>query len=307
METIKGIESFSIDFDNSVTIGNFDGVHIGHSKIIEKVVDLAKVHNLKSVVVTFDPHPLNFFGNEIKLLTDIEKKSEILAEKGVDFHIVMNFNRELMSMDPEVFVREIVVKKLRAKYLVVGYDYRFGSRRKGDFELLKLFSVKYGYTPFKFEKVVINDITVSSSNIRKLLQDGDLKLANKMLGRFYSIRGVVAKGDGIGRLLSYPTANIKVDDYLIPKNGVYATLIRVDKELYKSVTNVGIRPTIPGKNELRVETFIFDFNGELYDKKVELFFVEYMREEKKFDNFDDLKNRIKIDCIEAKEILEEIQ
>ncbi len=307
MDIIKGIEQFNLDDFTATTIGNFDGVHIGHSRIIEKVVSLAKEHKIRSVVITFDPHPVRFFGQEIQLLTDLDKKNEILEGMGVDYHLVMNFNKELMTMNPEVFVREIIAKKLKTKFLVVGYDYKFGARRKGDFDLLKLLSPKYGYTAFKYDKVVLDGLTVSSSNIRKLLQEGDLKLANKMLGRYYSVVGKVAKGDGIGRLLGYPTANIKINDFLIPKNGIYATFIKIEGVLYQSVTNVGIRPTIPGKNELRIETFIFDFNEDIYDRKVELFFVEYIREEKKFDNFEDLKKRISEDCIEAKKILGNVE
>lgn len=303
MDIIKGIERFNLDYFTATTIGNFDGVHIGHSRIIEKVVSLSKEYNLRSVVITFDPHPVRFFGQEIQLLTDLEKKNEILGEMGVDYHLIMDFNKDLMTMDPEVFVREILTKKLKTRFLVVGYDYKFGARRKGDFELLKLLSTKYGYTAFKYDKVVIDGLTVSSSNIRRLLQEGNLKLSNKMLGRFYSVVGKVAKGDGIGRLLGYPTTNIKLKDFLIPKNGIYATFLKVAGIMHKSVTNVGIRPTIPGKNELRVETYIFDFQKDIYDEKVELYFVEYIREEKRFDNFEDLKKQIAEDCIKAKNIL----
>ncbi|MCX8085142.1 MAG: bifunctional riboflavin kinase/FAD synthetase [Calditerrivibrio sp.] len=303
MKLIKGLENFFIDKGSAITIGNFDGVHIGHSEIIKKVVSLARENDLLSIVVTFDPHPVKFFGEEILLLTDLEKKNELLEELGVDCHLVLNFNKELMSMDPEVFVREIIVKRLKAKYVVVGYDYRFGARRKGDFELLKIFSKKYGYEAIKHEKIILDNLTVSSSNIRKLLKDGELKLASSMLGRFYSIIGKVIKGDGIGRLLSYPTANIKVIEYQTPKNGTYATKIKIKDIMYDSVTNVGFRPTIPGNHELRIETHIFDFNNDIYDEKVELFFVDYLREEKKFESFDELKVQISEDCKRAKYIL----
>lgn len=303
MIIIKGIENIDIDCETSITLGNFDGVHIGHTRIIEKTVSIAREYGIKSFVVTFEPHPIAFFGHRVDLLTNLEKKNQILETMGVDFHLVMAFNKELMMMDPEVFIREIIVKRLKAKYVVVGYDYKFGSRRKGDFELLKIFSSRYGYEAYRYDKVVVDNMTVSSSNIRKLLQMGDLSLANKMLGRYYSVLGQVVKGDGIGRLLSYPTANIVVEGFLIPKYGVYATLIDIDGKIYPCVTNVGVRPTIPGKNELRIESFIFGFNDDIYDKKVELFFVEFIRDEMKFENFDDLKNRIAIDCEIAKDIL----
>lgn len=304
MEFVKGIENFHINSDTSLTIGNFDGIHIGHSMIINKTVEYAKENNLKSLVITFSPHPTKFFGYELKLLMTVEKKNRILSDMGVDYHLVLDFNKELMSMDPEVFIRELLAKKFRGRFIVVGYDYRFGSRRRGDFELLKLFANKYSYTAYKFDKVVLEGITVSSSNIRKLLLEGNISLANRMLGRYYSIEGVVVKGDGIGKLLSFPTANITIDECLVPKFGVYATIVDVDGLLFRSVTNVGIRPTIPGKNELRVETYIFDYDGNIYGKKVELMFVEYLREEMKFSNFDMLKKAIENDCRNAKKILE---
>ncbi|MGC8924597.1 MAG: bifunctional riboflavin kinase/FAD synthetase [Calditerrivibrio sp.] len=307
MIIIKGIENIDIDFETSITLGNFDGVHIGHKRIIEKTVNIAREYGIKSVVVTFDPHPIAFFGQRVDLLTNLEKKNQILETMGVDFHMVMSFNKELMMMDPEVFIREIIVKRLKAKYVVVGYDYKFGSRRKGDFELLKIFSSRYGYEAYRYDRVVVDNMTVSSSNIRKLLKEGNLSLANKMLDRYYSVLGQVVKGDGIGRLLSYPTANIVVADFLIPKYGVYATLIDIDGKIYPCVTNVGIRPTIPGKNELRIESFIFDFYDDIYNKNVELFFVQFIRDEMKFENFDDLKNRIAIDCEVAKNILDNLK
>jgi len=218
----------------------------------------------------------------------------------------MNFNKELMSMDPEVFIRELLCKKFHSRFIVVGYDYKFGARRKGDYDLLKMLSSKYNYQVFKVDKVMIEGMTVSSSNIRKLLLSGEIGTANRMLGRYYFLEGVVEKGDGLGKLLSFPTANIKVGDLLIPKHGVYATLLKVDNLVLKSVTNVGIRPTIPGVNQVRIETHILDYEDDLYSKRVEVHFVDYIREEKKFDNFELLKNAIANDCEIARKILEKI-
>ncbi|MEF3255747.1 MAG: bifunctional riboflavin kinase/FAD synthetase [Deferribacterales bacterium] len=306
MKFIDGVENFDINCETSLTIGNFDGIHIGHAKIIDTTVAIARDEGLSSVVITFDPHPSRVFGHDIQLLMSLNKKNEILSNMGVDYHILIKFNKEIMNMDPEVFVRELLIKKLNAKFIVVGYDYRFGARRKGDFELLKTLSRRYNYTALKIDKIVIDDMTVSSSNIRKLLLNGNLLHANRMLGRYYLVEGEVERGDGLGRLLKFPTANIKVFDYLIPKYGVYATLLKVDDMIYKSVTNVGIRPTIPGSNELRVESYIFDFDGNIYGKKVELFFVDYLREEMKFNDFELLKKQIEKDCIVAREVLKNI-
>jgi len=204
-------------------------------------------------------------------------------------------------MNPELFVREILVKKLNAKYVVVGYDYRFGRKRKGDFELLKMLSLKYGFSAIKIDKVEIENTTVSSSNIRKLIKEGNIPLANKMLGREFEIEGLVKGGDNLGRLIGYPTANIEYGNFIVPKYGVYITKTVIDGIEYPSVTNVGVRPTIKEKDELRVETYILDFDKDIYNKIVSIKFLFYLRGELKFDTFEDLKRKIDEDVKIARE------
>jgi len=295
LETIR-FENFSV-----VTIGNFDGLHIGHKKIIDKVVELSKKYNFEPVLFTFNNHPLKYFGTDIELIMPEEKKIDAIFKAGIRHIISVDFTENIANMNPELFVREILVKKLNAKYVVVGYDYRFGRKRKGDFELLKMLSLKYGFSAIKIDKVEIENITVSSSNIRKLIKEGDIPLANKMLGREFEIEGLVKGGDNLGRLIGYPTANIEYGNFIVPKYGVYITKTVIDGIEYPSVTNVGVRPTIKEKDELRVETYILDFDKDIYNKIVSIKFLLYLRGEQKFDTFEDLKRKIDEDVKIARE------
>lgn len=295
LETVR-FENFSV-----VTIGNFDGLHIGHKKIIDKVVELSKKYNFEPVLFTFNNHPLKFFGTDVELIMPEEKKIDAIFKAGIRHIISVDFTENIANMNPELFVREILVKKLNAKYVVVGYDYRFGRKRKGDFELLKMLSLKYGFSAIKIDKVEIENITVSSSNIRKLIKEGNISLANKMLGREFEIEGLVKGGDNLGRLIGYPTANIEYGNFIVPKYGVYITKTVIDGIEYPSVTNVGVRPTIKEKDELRVETYILDFDKDIYNKIVSIKFLFYLRGELKFDTFEDLKRKIDEDVKIARE------
>jgi riboflavin kinase/FMN adenylyltransferase len=295
LETVR-FENFSV-----VTIGNFDGLHIGHKKIIDKVVELSKKYSFEPVLFTFNNHPLKFFGTNVELIMPEEKKIDAIFKSGIRHIISVDFTENIANMNPELFVREILVKKLNAKYVVVGYDYRFGRKRKGDFELLKMLSLKYGFSAIKIDKVEIENTTVSSSNIRKLIKEGNISLANKMLGREFEIEGLVKGGDNLGRLIGYPTANIEYGNFIVPKYGVYITKTVIDGIEYPSVTNVGVRPTIKEKDELRIETYILDFDKDIYSKIVSIKFLFYLRGELKFDTFEDLKRKIDEDVKIAKE------
>ncbi|KAA0258647.1 bifunctional riboflavin kinase/FAD synthetase [Deferribacter autotrophicus] len=303
MEVVRDLSKWFSKAPTVVTIGNFDGVHLGHQTIVKKVKELSKEYNLKSGVITFNPHPIKFFNNEIKLIMTERKKKKIFEELGIDYFFNLEFNESIANMDPEIFVRELLVKTLKAKFIVIGYDYRFGKKKKGDYELLKLLESRYGYTAFKIPPVKVDEIIVSSTNIRKLLTEGDVDLANRMLGRAFSLEGEVIKGDGYGKLLGYPTANLKVHNELIPAFGIYATKTLIDGKRYQSVTNIGIRPTIVNREEIRVETHIFDFNEEIYGKFIEVEFYKYLRKERKFDKITDLIGQIEKDCKLAKEVL----
>jgi len=301
MNLYRHLEAIRFENFSVVTIGNFDGLHIGHKKIIDKVVELSKKYNFEPVLFTFNNHPLKYFGTDIELIMPEEKKIDAIFKAGIRHIISVDFTENIANMNPELFVREILVKKLNAKYVVVGYDYRFGRKRKGDFELLKMLSLKYGFSAIKIDKVEIENITVSSSNIRKLIKEGDIPLANKMLGRELEIEGLVKGGDNLGRLIGYPTANIEYGNFIVPKYGVYITKTVVDGIEYPSVTNVGVRPTIKEKDELRVETYILDFDKDIYNKIVSIKFLLYLRGELKFDTFEDLKRKIDEDVKIARE------
>lgn len=301
MNLYRDIEKFNTTTDTVITIGNFDGVHIGHQKIIDKVVELSKKYNFESILFTFNNHPMNYFGVDIELIMSEKKKIELIFERGIKHLISIDFTDEFANLPAELFIRELLVKKLKSRYIVVGYDYRFGKKRQGDFNLLNMLSSKYGYTAIKIDKVVIDKLTVSSTNIRKLIKEGNIELANKMLGREFEMEGVVTEGDNLGKLIGYPTANINYKNYIVPKYGVYITKTFVGQDEYPSLTNVGIRPTIVDKNEVRIETYILNFNRDIYGQNVKISFLKYLREEMKFDSFNKLKLRIDEDVNIAKE------
>jgi len=301
MKLYRDLEKFNTTTDTVITIGNFDGVHIGHQKIIGKVVELSNKYNFEPVLFTFNNHPMSHFGADIELIMPESKKIELIFDKGIKHLISIDFTDEFASMPAELFVREILVKKLKGRYIVVGYDYRFGKKRQGDFNLLNMLSSKYGYNAIKIDKVEIDNMTVSSTNIRRLIKEGNIELANKMLGREFEMEGVVTDGDNLGKLIGYPTANINHNNYIIPKYGVYITKTFIEQQEYPSLTNVGIRPTIVDKNELRIETYILNFDKDIYGKNVKISFLKYLREEMKFDSFNQLKMKIDEDVKIAKE------
>jgi riboflavin kinase/FMN adenylyltransferase len=303
MKIFSSFESFNEDKKIVLTLGNFDGLHLGHRKIINKVIEIGKHYNLPTALLTFSIHPMKHFGSDILEIQTIKQKLEMLQSIGLNYVLNIPFNHQIANMAPGIFVREILVKKLHSRFIVVGYDFHFGRKRKGNFELLDMMSKKYGYNAFKVDKVVVDGITVSSTNIRKFLKEGNIKQASKLLGRQYSLSGNVIKGDGIGRLIGYPTANIDFGNIITPKNGVYATMIKIGNEVFPSVTNVGIRPTVTNSEELRVETHILDFNRDIYYQTVHLDFIELIREEVKFNSFDELKKQIKIDCKNVKKLV----
>ncbi len=303
MKVFNSFENYNENINIVLTLGNFDGLHLGHQKIINKVVEIGRYYGLPTALLTFSVHPMKHFGSKILEIQTTEQKFELLEKFGIDYVLNIPFDTKIANMAPGIFVREILVKKLHSRFIVVGYDFHFGRKRKGNFGLLKMMSQKLGFNAFKIDKVVIDNITVSSTNIRNLLREGNIKQASKLLGRPYSMSGKIIKGDGIGRLIGYPTANLDFGNIITPKNGVYATKIKIDDEVYPSVTNVGIRPTVTSSEELRVETHILNFDKDIYYKKVVLEFVDLIRDESRFDSFEDLKKQIALDCQKVKKII----
>jgi len=288
--------------DTAITLGTFDGLHIGHVKIIKQLVKDAKDRNLKSVVYTFKNHPLSL-NESIETPSTIFKldyKTKILEELGVDILIFLNFNDEQKNIEPNYFIEEILVKKLRMKHLVVGYDYHFGKKAKGDTELLIKSSRKYHYSYDIVDPIKKDYVRVSSTLIRKLLANGKIKDANYYLGRPYSLEGKVIHGEKIGRQIGYPTANLELDNnFAILRPGVYITKTLLDGEFYYSVTNVGFNPTLK-QSDFSVETYILDFDQSIYGKHIRVDFYKKIRDELKFKDVEELKEYIRWDVYNTK-------
>ncbi|WP_420582623.1 bifunctional riboflavin kinase/FAD synthetase [Reichenbachiella sp.] len=292
-----------------VTSGTFDGVHFGHQKILKKIVKTAKDLNGKSVVLTFWPHPrFVLFPEEktLKLLSTFEEKAKLLEEVGIDYLVKVEFTKAFSQLSSETFIQNMLVEKLKTKKLIIGYDHRFGKNRSGSFEYLKENSDRFGFEVEEIPRQDIDDVGVSSTKIRQALFHGEVDLAAEFLGRSYSLKGTVVEGKQIGSQLGFPTANIKVPEEfkLIPKDGSYAVRAKVGNKWRKGMLNVGIRPTIGGLHRV-IETHLFDFDQEIYNQPIQIEFVKHLRDEKKFDSLDELKNQLQKDKITSLELLKE--
>ncbi len=305
MQVIKGVEK--LDCENTViTIGNFDGVHIGHQKIFDFVKRKAKEIGGKSVVVTFTPHPIKvlFKDHPLKLITTCEDKIKLIDNCGVDILILIPFTLEFAQIEAEDFVKNILFEKLHAKWVVVGYDYRFGKARKGDRELLKKLGTKYDFKVKVLKAYKKKGKILSSTAVREALREGDIREANLFLGRAYHIDGEVIKGAGRGSsILGYPTANILPKQEIIPKEGVYAVKVTIPHLLktFKGVANIGKNPTFGNKN-LSYEVHILDFYDNLLSREIRVHFISRLRDEKKFSSPQELKEGIARDIEKAREI-----
>jgi len=291
-----------------ITIGNFDGVHIGHQALFHEAIEKAETIGGTSVAMTFEPHPLRVMNpnNHPPLITIYEQKSELIERTGLDVLICVPFTLEFAALSAEQFVRDVLVKKIGMKAIVVGQDYSFGKNRQGDLDLLKSFGPEYG-----FEVIVaawINSARalaerISSTKIRQLIKDGRMEQAEKMLGRNYQIRGIVVTGrDRGGKVLGIPTANINLQDELCPKTGIYAVTVECEGNQHRGVANIGYSPTFDD-HEFTVEVHILDFSDNIYGKKIRVNFVKRIRDEIKFSNISELIDQIKLDIAAAREIL----
>lgn len=304
MNLIYDLENLSDRLENPVlTIGNFDGVHRGHLALFDLVKRRARAIGGQSVVMTFEPHPVKVIkrGNGPAIITPTEQKLGLIADAGIDVIICAPFTPRFASIPAESFVRDILIGKIRVKEVVVGYDYTFGQGRKGNIALLQEMGVELGFQVHLVGPVHIDHTLVSSTSIRRLVSEGNLPEAKKLLGRDYQIWGAVVKGDNRGgRLLGYPTANIRPTDELLPKTGVYAVSVEIEEKSYRGVTNVGYNPTF-GEHALSIETYILDFSEELVGKRMKIRFLRRLREEKKFGSVAELTEQIVRDVREARE------
>jgi riboflavin kinase / FMN adenylyltransferase len=289
------------------TIGYFDGIHFGHKKILTSIVKNAKSNKGLSMVITFWPHPRIVLGKnkKIELLSTMKEKENILKSIGIDLLYVIKFTKEFAKITAKDFTINFLSKKLKIDKLVIGYNHNFGNNREGNYNYLKNNKNLYQFKIQEISKQQINkEIEISSSLIRENLIEGNIKKASKMLGYNYFLKGKVIKGDGIGSKINYPTANINIENSkkLIPGDGVYAIIIEIKKIKYLGMLNVGYRPTVNGKDK-RFEVHIFDFNSNIYNKKIKIEFIEKIRNEKKFKNLTELKNQLKKDKIQTIKII----
>ncbi len=289
-----------------VTVGSFDGLHLGHLKILEKVKQVANGEDLASFVVTFDPHPRSVLAqnSEVSILTSLDEKKWIIEEAGIENLMVIHFTREFSQLTSEEFIKKFVLEKLNASHMVIGHDHKFGRDRLGDENKLREIGAQLGFEVTAVSAECLNEFTISSTKVRHFLFNGELDNANRFLGRLYSICGIVVKGAQRGRTLGFPTANIQVDDQkkAIPKNGVYVVRCYLGKECYYGVMNIGFRPTFENKHEIVSEAYILDFNRDIYGEKIKVEFVKRLRDEKKFESKDALIHQIETDKKEAEKI-----
>lgn len=288
----------------AVALGYFDGIHLGHKAVLGKALREAKEKGLTPVVMLFDIHPRKLLTGSIPpMLLSEERKRVLLKEMGFE---IFDFDfRKAMNYSPEEFVEKILLRELNAKAVVCGYDYRYGKGGKGSAETLRDELEPKNIGVYALSPVYLGDEAVSSTKIRQLISDGEIERANSMLGDYFTYGFTVERGDGIGHKMGFPTINqFFPEDFIIPKYGVYASRVNLDGKHYSAVTNVGIRPTVSGES-LRSETCIFDFEGDLYGKNVEVSLLNFLREEKKFASLEELKEAVNKDIEKAKEIYKE--
>ena len=284
-----------------IAIGNFDGLHLGHQKVINEAKQKAKKNKLPFGVMTFEPVPVMFFSKKTRdhRINSLNQKKIQLKKLRLDFLIIIKFNKKFSSLTAEEFIKKIIFKKTRCKYLYVSRNFKFGFKRQGNIKTLKKFEKEFNYKNIITDPFKTNNKTISSTFIRKKIREGKIELVNKLLDRGWCVEGKVIKGKKRGRKIGFPTCNMSLNSYVVPKLGVYAVKVNVDRLNKNGVANIGYRPTFNGQN-LLLETNIFGINKNLYNKVISVSFKKFIRAEKKFKNLEHLKKQIKIDMKEAK-------
>lgn len=307
MKIYEGLSEFKAVPNPVVTSGTFDGVHLGHQKILQRIREIARSIQGETILLTFWPHPrLVLYPEEhnLRLLSTFEEKTKLLRQFGIDHLITIPFTKEFSQMSSQEFIQKILVDKIHTRKLVIGYDHRFGKNREGSFEYLQEHAGDFGFELEEISRQDVDAIGVSSTKIRKALESGDIQTANSFLGRSYELNGIVIKGQQIGRSIGFPTANVHIpNNYkLIPKDGVYAVEAEVNGSLFKAMLNIGNRPTVDGTQK-SVETHLFDFQGDLYGKQITIYLKAYLREEQKFESLSALQAQLLKDQQQAKMLL----
>jgi riboflavin kinase/FMN adenylyltransferase len=307
MEVIKGFEKFeSFSSDSILAIGNFDGIHLGHQKILQLLEEKAKKHALPSLVLTFSPHPEKILGGKIvKMIQTLDQRVREIEKFGIEAVLVVPFDEKFSSLSGQDFIRQIVVNTLKAKEVIVGENFRFGKNREGDISLLRQSAARFNFQVHSIPPVVKDGMAVSSSLIRSSLQEGKIEIANDLLGRLYEIEGSVIKGKARGKALGFPTANIETENEIIPP-GVFISTAWIDSKSFPSLTNVGNRPTFH-QNETIIESFIINLNKNLYGEKIRVNFIKKIRDEMKFKTPNDLSQQIKKDLEKAKDYFSKVR
>ncbi len=299
MNVYYNVEEISKDKKTVLTVGTFDGVHLGHRKIINEMIYQSVENNCRNLLITFDPHPQIVLSkdNSIKILTTLEQKLEYLNNLSVQNVLVINFTKQFSQIDFKTFVEEYFVNRIGVHTVVVGSDHHFGKNREGNPDTLRELGKIFDFNVIKVEPLILDGNKISSTRIRKALNEGNIELANKMLGKRYEIRGKVVKGNQRGATIGFPTANIEVGnkDMLIPPRGVYFVEVDVADKHYFGMMNIGFRPTFNNTSELIIEVHIFYFNENIYDKPITVRFIDRLRDEKKFNSVDELKQQLQLD------------
>ncbi len=307
MKVYRDLNNFEVK-NPVVTIGNFDGIHLGHKSIISRAKYLAKEIEGETVILTLWPHPrivLNKASSDLKFLTLIDEKIEILERTGVDHLVILPFTKEFSNVSYHKFVVDYILEKIQTKKIIVGYNHHFGKNREGNFESLKKLATEYNFYAEQKNPEIVDGLSVSSSEIRNALLKGKVQLANKFLGYNYFINGGVVEGKKLGRSIGFPTANIDVRDNLklIPREGVYVTKVHVNSNVYGGMMNIGIKPTVDHSGRQSLEVNLFDFNDDIYGQNVKIEFIKRIRDEKKFSGLQELKEQLSMDKKVAADIL----
>ena len=295
MKIYRSIEDYDEDKRSVVTIGTFDGIHLGHQEILSRLIESSKNKDLNSVVLTFFPHPriiLNKY-NEVKMIDTLDEKIIHLNEIGIDSLIIHPFDRNFSLLSANQFIKDFLVDKLKIKHIIIGYDHRFGKGREASVTDLKNYANDYDFTVEEIKAQEIEKITVSSTKIRNSINQGDIKTTEKYLGRYFNLTGKVVKGDGLGKKINYPTANIFIEETykIIPKDGVYLVETIIKDKLFKGMMNIGHRPTI-GTNVKSIEVHLFNFNEDIYGQVISIKMISKIRDEKKFSSIQALKEQL---------------
>lgn len=308
MKVYRNLAQYTPHSKAIVTAGTFDGVHIGHQKLLATINKVARREGGESVLLTFSPHPrLVLFpdDNDLKLLSTLDEKIALLENAGLDHLIVHPFTKEFSRITADEYIRKILVDALDVHRLVIGYDHHFGRNREGNLEKLKQVAPDYNFRVQEIPAQEIDDVNVSSTKIRNALEAGDVATANEYLDYIYALTGKVVEGNQVGRSLGFPTANIMPGDKykLIPGRGVYAVLLRIDDEIWKGMANIGTRPTVTHSKKVVIEVNVFDFEGDLYEKEVRVFFVNRLRDEVKFESKEMLTKQMENDAVDTRAAL----